>query len=130
MSLFLGHRMVLEPAADARRWTLCCALHYRSDVQGRTVVVPKGFVTDGASVPRLFWNLIPPWGRYGQAAVVHDYLYATQTTTRRLADDTLLEAMRVSGCGVWSYAVIYLAVRMFGWMAWRADRARKTNVEL
>lgn len=36
--------------------------------------VPEGFITDGASVPRLFWLLLPPWGEYGQAAVLHDYL--------------------------------------------------------
>lgn len=38
------------------------------------VHVPKGFLTDGASVPRVVWGLIPPWGIYGQAAILHDYL--------------------------------------------------------
>lgn len=41
---------------------------------GEVITIPQGFVTDGATVPRLFWGLIPPWGKYGQAAVVHDYL--------------------------------------------------------
>ena len=40
----------------------------------RYVTVPIGYLTDGASVPRLFWNIIPPWGKYSQAAVLHDYL--------------------------------------------------------
>lgn len=38
------------------------------------ITIPKGFLTDGASVPRPFWSLLPPWGDYGQAAVLHDYL--------------------------------------------------------
>lgn len=38
------------------------------------VNVPVGYLTDGASVPRAFWSIIPPWGNYGQAAIVHDYL--------------------------------------------------------
>ena len=38
------------------------------------VLIPAGYLTDGASVPRPFWSFIPPWGQYGQAAVVHDYL--------------------------------------------------------
>ncbi len=38
------------------------------------VNVPKGYLTDGASVPRAMWSIIPPWGNYGQAAIVHDYL--------------------------------------------------------
>lgn len=39
-----------------------------------TITVPKGYLTDGATVPRLFWSFIPPWGKYGQACVVHDFL--------------------------------------------------------
>jgi hypothetical protein len=27
--------------------------------------VPAGYLTDGDSVPRVFWSLIPPWGAYG-----------------------------------------------------------------
>lgn len=38
------------------------------------VEVPKGYLTDGASIPRPLWNILPPWGQYGQAAIVHDYL--------------------------------------------------------
>ena len=40
----------------------------------RHVSIPAGYLTDGASVPKIFWNIIPPWGIYGQAAVVHDIL--------------------------------------------------------
>lgn len=40
----------------------------------RWVDIPVGFLTDGASVPRFLWSLIPPWGSYGQAAVLHDWL--------------------------------------------------------
>lgn len=69
---------------------------------GEWVNVPAGYLTDGASVPRLFWGLIPPWGKYGQAAVVHDilceYLSITKNgapyrITREECDDLLLEAM-------------------------------------
>jgi hypothetical protein len=68
------------------------------------VYVPAGYLTDGASVPRLFWSLIPPWGAYGQAAVVHDivceYLSVTvdgqpRPVSRSTCDQILLEAMAV-----------------------------------
>jgi hypothetical protein len=59
------------------------------------LTVPMGFVTDFASVPRLFWSLLPPIGRYGYAALFHDFVYWEQTTTRRDADlvfrNTMLE---------------------------------------
>ena len=42
------------------------------------VEIPNGFITDFASVPRLFWNIFPPIGNYRNAAIVHDYLYRTR----------------------------------------------------
>lgn len=69
---------------------------------GMWVNVPAGYLTDGASVPRMFWNVIPPWGKYGQAAVVHDivceYLSVTRlgmpyNVSREFCDGLLLQAM-------------------------------------
>ena len=70
------------------------------------VTVPAGYLTDGASVPRFFWSFIPPWGAYGQAAVVHDLLceYLSivdhgkpKAITRQRCDDIFNEAMIVLG---------------------------------
>ena len=38
------------------------------------VTVPAGFITDGASVPRVFQNLVPAFHRYFMACIVHDYM--------------------------------------------------------
>ena len=48
----------------------------------KDVNVPTGFVTDLASIPRPFWSVFPKTGRYAYAAIVHDYLYWTQTVSR------------------------------------------------
>lgn len=45
------------------------------------IVIPSDFPTDLATVPRIFWALIPPHGAYEASAVLHDYLCV------RLADD-------------------------------------------
>jgi hypothetical protein len=37
------------------------------------ITIPPDFPTDLASVPRLFWALLPPNGVYENAAVVHDW---------------------------------------------------------
>ncbi len=37
------------------------------------ITIPGGFTTDLATVPRLFWALLPPTGVYEDAAVVHDW---------------------------------------------------------
>ncbi|EGB99542.1 MULTISPECIES: DUF1353 domain-containing protein [Pseudomonas] len=89
---------------------------------GRYVDVPAGFITDGASVPRPFWSMIPPWGTYGQAAIVHDYLCETLTVqlagvpiriTRKECDGILLQAMTDLGVPLWKRSVIYGAVRAY-----------------
>ncbi len=37
------------------------------------IKIPVGFVTDLASVPRIFWVILPPMGLYEQAAGFHDW---------------------------------------------------------
>lgn len=89
----------------------------------RWVYVPEGYLTDGASVPRIFWNIVPPWGIYGQAAIVHDYLYQHLTImvhgnpnkiTRRYADKIFLEAMTVLEVPAYLKYPMYYAVSLFG----------------
>lgn len=41
---------------------------------GGFVKVPKGFVSNGASVPRILWWFLDPATELFEAAVVHDYL--------------------------------------------------------
>lgn len=87
-------------------------------VDGVTRIIPKGFVTDLASVPRIFWSIFPPYGLYLRAAVVHDYLYANQIGDRKWADDVfyaLMEAYEVEG---WRRNLMYAAVRVGGFAAW------------
>lgn len=84
-----------------------------------TITVPVGFRTDGASVPRIFWNLLDPWGPYFPAALVHDYLYSKASTqrghsSRRQADEIFKEAMFNAGVPWPTRETIYRAVRLFG----------------
>lgn len=88
----------------------------------RLFVVPAGFKTDLASTPRLLWPIIPPFGRHTKAAVVHDYLYATAKVPRKRADRILYEAV-LDADGSWCLAaVMYLGVRIGGWVAWKNHR--------
>ena len=47
---------------------------YGTGATAVTIHVPAGMITDFASVPRPLWNILPPTGGYGEAAVVHDHL--------------------------------------------------------
>lgn len=106
-------------------WVLTEDLSYRSAFLGETIVVPKGFVTDFASVPRLpivFW-LTGDCAH--DAAVVHDYLYQTHLSeTRARADRTFLEAMKITGVPAWRRLDMYLGVRAGGISSWSSGPRR------
>ena len=92
---------------------------------GNTVDVPQGFETDFASVPFILWFILPKWGKYGNAAVIHDYLYDQQTNTRLTADDIFAEAMTVLNVPFWQRFCLYTGVRLFGWWAWWLNSRKK-----
>lgn len=88
-----------------------------------TYTVPAEFVTDGASVPWFFWWVCPPIKpRYLAASVLHDFLYSTKPVSRKDADLTFYRVMIEDGEQLWRAYGMYLAVRLFGWLAWRRKR--------
>ena len=95
----------------------------------KAITVPRGFVTDFASVPRLFWSIFPPIGRYGYAALFHDYVYWQQIGTRNEADLVFRDTMDELEVPAWKRAVLFWAVRLFGFIAWRQNAALKANGE-
>lgn len=130
MGLFPS-KLVVSLCADGERWVLTdpFEFHYREAGHVRRLVVPQGFLTDFASVPLPFRVLLPPWGKYGYAAVIHDWMYWDQSLHRSTADRVFLDGMRT--LKVWSPVqwIIYAGVRLFGRTAWswnRAERARGT----
>lgn len=92
--------------------------HYRYKVLGRLIDVPKGFITDLASVPKVFRNLVNAYGKnYTRAAVIHDYLYSVGHKLgidRKMADNIFLEIMKERGVSFLKRQLMYRMVRMFG----------------
>ena len=109
---------------DGRRWQLLEPFGYRVDGARDSIRVPKGFVTDFASIPRWLWWLYPPTGRWGRAAVLHDWLYCKATRPRKACDDVFLEAMRVLGVPWHRRYLMFLAVRLFGGRAYHRRDSR------
>lgn len=123
--------LVVTPEDDGRMWRLVEPFDYvEGDLAtGRKIEVPKDFVTDFASIPRVFWDLLPPWGRYGKAAVLHDFLYSTALFERSHCDRIFLEAMEVLDVPLLTRRAIFLGVRVGGWVAWDAHRRGDTAAE-
>ncbi len=93
-----------------RTWELIAPLKFKSNIAG-DIVVPIGFVTDFASVPRLplVWWLAGATAQ--RAAVVHDYLYRKGKFNRKIADRVFREAMQASGLNIVHRNLMYLGVR-------------------
>ena len=97
-----------------------------------SLVVPKGFLTDFASVPRFLWAIFPPIDRWSRAALIHDYLYRTGKVSRAEADAIFLAIMKEDGVPWYQRWPMYLAVRTFGYLPWRKLRGKshKTKYEI
>ena len=121
--------LVVTPCPDGHTWILLCDFGYEigQEDSNDVIDVPIGFYTDFASIPRLLWTLLPRWGKYGNAAVIHDYLYWDQSRTRKESDEILLEGMVVLGVGYIKRYAIYWAVRLAGWWAWWRNQSHKRN---
>lgn len=95
----------------------------------RAVTVPVGFVTDFASIPRVFWSVLRPDGDYAYAAVIHDYLYWEQSIPRKTADEILRFAMQDLHVKSAEISVIYDGVRLGGGIAWDKNAKLKSSGE-
>lgn len=99
MSQFLSE--LVEKLADPHHgdgtglWELTEDFQYYSTLLRHTVVVPRGFTHDHASVPRVPLLYANFGNRYHRQGVVHDYLCREGYIKRSKADRVFLEAMRV-----------------------------------
>jgi hypothetical protein len=105
-------RFIEIPSLDlhgAKQWKLEERLVYESDLMG-IVIVPAGFITDLASIPRVFQTLVPKIGKHRLPAIVHDYLVTLDNLDRKMADKVFLEAMKVCGVNPVRRRLMYWAV--------------------
>ncbi len=119
--------VALMPVPGTGKYCLIRPLHYQIGFYGSdlTVTVPDGFLTDLASVPRLFWIVVPPFSPdYAAAAVLHDYLceWNGEMFSKIVADAVFYEALKVLGVPTWRAILMYAAVR-----AWHITRSWKVD---
>ena len=95
--------------------------HYRKNVWQllecytiEGVSIPRGFESDGATVPRFLWWFVPPTGRHLPAVLVHDYLYQHAIGTKDAADKTFYRALRQCGIGLVKSLLMYWGVKIGG----------------
>jgi len=89
----------------------------------RYYTVPKGFISDFASIPQILWpvfnpnefKVIPP-------AILHDFMYACPNDVSRAEADSIFYSALIDNLvsPVKAY-VYYIAVRLFGWKYYNKD---------
>jgi hypothetical protein len=108
----------LRAEKSGQYWTILQPLIFESDLAQKVFIVPEGFVTDFASVPRLPLAFLLTGDSAHEAAVVHDFLYQRQEIPRQMADAVFEEAAKVSGEPGWKSWLMWAGVRLGGWVAW------------
>ena len=118
----------VRPFGDNKFWVTVEPLEYVIGSTSDRIVVPKGFVTDFASLPQPLWSLgLSPHGQYSRAAVIHDYLYWAQGCTREQSDRLLLIAMKESKVGGFDEFVVYQGVNLGGKGPWNDNARERAN---
>lgn len=109
---FRDHRVSVTQTSDYR-WTLDRAVRYHDGEHN--VVVPVSYVTDFASVPRFIWWLVPTYGNYTAATVLHDYLIThgipAGVVDSRTTDRLFREAMAELGVSLPRRWLMWAGVR-------------------
>lgn len=84
-------------------------------------ILKKGYRFDGASIPRFLWRLCghPFQSPRDAAALVHDWLYASKTLPRAIADEIYASAQWSCGVSMWKIRIEKFILRFFGGRAWR-----------
>ena len=96
---------------------------YVYSINGYEITVFKGFITDGASIPKCLQCIYSPYGKYIKAAVIHDFLYSKFNNTginRTLADKIFKFIMKETKVNNSTINKFYRAVRVFGEMSWQS----------
>ena len=112
---------------QSRKWELREPFKFR--ICGINYTIEKGFVFDGASVPRCFWMVLNPVGILLIPGLVHDYIYRYGFLrcdddiikyTRKQADEIFEKiAIHINGFKAINN-VAYAALRGFGAANWKA----------
>lgn len=105
-----------------RRWELMEDWAYVFS-NGKEIFIEKGFVHDGASIPKGFRNIVSPVGVLYIAGIIHDKKYASpEGMTRKEADELFITAANEMNELTVLNRICYGLLRVAGWIAWNKHR--------
>ena len=125
-----------------RNWTVAEDWLFSLPGDGRVYVIPRGFVFDGASIPRLFWWFLSPVGILLIPGLIHDWCYRFDCLLMFQQGRTYTVHV-FAGKSYWDYLfrettkevnqvvvlqwIVWLAVKLGGSSAWKKNRNRNDH---
>jgi hypothetical protein len=127
---------------DVRKWRLVENWHFKlkEDTEIAEIVLPKDFLFDGASIPRIFWFILSPVGLLMIPGLIHDYGYRYNQLWQKQVNGNIEPYMKEAGRKAWDdlfktvgeqvngFAgidmIAWLGLRLGGWLAWWGHRRR------
>ena len=111
--MFNGELAIKRPAGSKNRYEIVTPLIWQDELG--VIIVPTGFIYDGASVPKALSSIVPRFGgRYDRATALHDYLYTAGILSRKDSDKLFYKALRSDKVRWVQAKIMYFAVRFFG----------------
>ena len=122
---------------DVRHWTLDKDWHFLLP-NNREIILPEGFIFDGASIPRPFWFILSPVGLLLIPGLIHDYGYKYNQLWEKNKAGNIIPYKEDAGKKYWDdlfkeigkevngFSIIdtiaWLGVKLGGYFAWKKHR--------
>jgi len=120
-----------------RTWEIVADFQFSID--GTNYIIPKGFVFDGASVPKFLHTWLSPMGVLLTGGLIHDYMYKytvlLKSSKNRVSDELSQSDadkmfrdinIEVNGFRAINY-LAYWALVVGGFFAWKGHRKNNKN---
>lgn len=106
-----------------RAYTYSTCFNIEFSVDNQHFIIPKGFETNLASIPRIIWPILAPaHSSLIRPAIIHDWFYRKNCDFTRKQTDLILYHMIVNdGISMFKASLIYYSVRAFGWIFYNND---------
>ena len=116
-------QVVVEPI-NGKVWVLKKELKVHT-MDWNIWTVPIGTLTDFASSRVFRLNLLSLKATYSAAAILHDWMYQNRIVSRSQADAYFMELLDAAGVSSYEKWKAFSGVRVFGWLPWILNNARK-----
>jgi hypothetical protein len=129
---------------DIRKWIVVENWSFVLE-NGNEITIPKNFVFDGASIPRLFWFLLSPVGLLLIPGLIHDYGYKYNQLWQKDESVGYIPYMPEAGKKKWDdlfkfvalevngfsfiNSIAWLGVKFGGYFAWKKHRRENKKPE-